>query len=422
MSLETRQKRGAARRPFSLGLAALLACSFAEAAPTPSPVAEGTLRIASWNVSFFRRNEGDLARELANSESQQPRNIAAVLQKIRPDVLLINEFDYDRNSPALFQKNYLEVSQSGGASLRYPHYFIAPSNTGVPSGLDLDRDGKVSGGGDALGFGIFPGQYGMLVLSRFPIDLAATRTFRSFLWRDMPGAMIPPGWYADEALAKLPLSSKSHWDVVIRMPTREGESRALHFLVSHPTPPGFDGPEDRNGRRNHDEIRLWADYLDPRRAGYLVDDSGRRGGLDERASFVIAGDLNADPTDGGSVKGAIGQLLEHPRVHREAAIGALAPRSRGGIDAARRQGGANLRHQGNPALDTGDFSDGERSVGNLRVDYVLPSKDFEVCASGVFWPTAEDPEFAIVNDDAELSSDHRLVWVDIALPGRRCPR
>ena len=107
MSLETRQKRGAARRPFSLGLAALLACSFAEAAPTPSPVAEGTLRIASWNVSFFRRNEGDLARELANSESQQPRNIAAVLQKIRPDVLLINEFDYDRNSPALFQKNYL---------------------------------------------------------------------------------------------------------------------------------------------------------------------------------------------------------------------------------------------------------------------------------------------------------------------------
>jgi hypothetical protein len=122
------------------------------------------------------------------------------------------------------------------------------------------------------------------------------------------------------------------------------------------------------------------------------------------------------------VKGAIGQLLEHPRVHREAAIGALAPRSRGGIEAARRQGGANLRHQGNPALDTGDFSDGERSVGNLRVDYVLPSKDFEVCASGVFWPTAEDPEFAIVNDDAELSSDHRLVWVDIALPGRRCPR
>ena len=239
----------------------------------------------------------------------------------------------------------------------------------------------------------------------------------------MPGAMLPPGWYSDEALAKLPLSSKSHWDVAISLPAAGGEpSRRLHFLVSHPTPPGFDGPEDRNGRRNHDEIRLWADYVDPTQADYLVDDAGRRGGLDARASFVVAGDLNADPLDGGSVSGAIAQLLDHPRVHRDAALGSLAPRSLGALEAATRQGGANLTQRGNPAFDTGDFSDGPRSVGNLRVDYVLPSKDLEVCASGVFWPRADDAEFALVNDDAEQSSDHRLVWIDIALPGRRCPR
>jgi len=407
----------------SLVLYFLTGPSQADAAPTPPPVAQGTLRIATWNVSFSRQKEGDLARELADGNSVQPRVVAAVLQKVRPDLLLVNEFDYDPKAPALFQSNYLSISQGGGEPLSYPHSFIAPSNTGVPSGLDFDRDGKIGGGGDALGFGVFPGQYGMLVLSRFPIDRNATRTFRSFLWRDMPGAMLPPGWYSDEALAKLSLSSKSHWDVAIRLPTAAGApSRTLRFLVSHPTPPGFDGPENRNGRRNHDEIRLWADYLDPMLSGYLVDDSARRGGLDAQASFVIAGDLNADPVDGGSVSGAIAQLLEHPRVYREAALGALAPRSLGAVEAAARQGGINLTQRGDPAFDTGDFSDSPRSVGNLRVDYVLPSKDLEVCASGVFWPRAEEAEFVLVNDDAEQSSDHRLVWVDIALPGRRCPR
>lgn len=410
------QQRGAARRPFSLVVILMTSAlsPFHASSATASP---GTLRIAAWNVSLYRQAEGELARELSKGDSPQPQVIATVLQKVRPDILLLNEFDYDPAAPALFQRSYLEVAQRDGTPLRYPQHFIAPSNTGVPSGLDLDRDGKIGGGNDALGFGQFPGQYGMVVFSRFPIDVAVTRTFRKFLWRDMPGALLPPGWYDDVALAKLPLSSKSHWDVVIQLP-----GRALHLLVSHPTPPGFDGPEDRNGRRNHDEIRLWADYIDPARSAYLYDDRGQRGGLAPGASFVIAGDLNADPLDGGSIRGAIDQLLEHPRVHREAATGRLTPRSQGAVEAARRQGGANRTQAGEAALDTADFSDRGNSVGNLRVDYVLPSADLEVCASGVYWPRPDDPEFSLVNDDASASSDHRLVWIDLALPGQRCPR
>ena len=55
--------------------------------------------------------------------------------------------------------------------------------------------------------------------------------------------------------------------------------KVIHTLVSHPTPPVFDGPEDRNGTRNHDEIRLWSDYVLPSRSGYIYDDEGERGGL-----------------------------------------------------------------------------------------------------------------------------------------------
>ena len=418
-------QRGAPRRPFSFGpcIVVLLFAITADASGvTPPPRAEGTLRIATWNVSFFRRAEGDLARELAEPDAAQPRRIAAVLQRVQPDLLLLNEFDHDPRAPGRFADNYLARVQPGGAPLSFPWQFTAPVNTGVPSGVDLDRDGRVGGGNDALGFGKFPGQYGLVVYSRLTLDLAGIRTFRRFLWRDMPGAMFPPQWYDAEALAVLPLSSKSHWDIAVRLPVPKGQRpRTLHFLVSHPTPPAFDGPEDRNGRRNHDEIRLWADYIDPMRSAYLVDDSGRRGGLARDASFVIAGDMNADPLDGGSIPGSMDQLLQHPRVLRAAASGRKAPRSTGAAEAAARQGGANLGQRGDPGLDTADFADRDNSVGNLRADYLLPSADLEVCASGVFWPRADDAEFALVNDDVDATSDHRLVWIDIALPGRRCP-
>jgi hypothetical protein len=73
----------------------------------------------------------------------------------------------------------------------------------------------------------------------------------------------------------------------------------------------FDGPEDRNGRRNHDEIRFWADYVTPgRTSAYVYDDAGRRGGLEPGALFVIAGDQNSDPLDGDSVPGAAQQLID----------------------------------------------------------------------------------------------------------------
>ena len=72
-------------------------------------------------------------------------------------------------------------------------------------------------------------------------------------------------------------------------------------------------------------------------------------------------------------------------------------------------GQANATHKGDPALDTADFSD--RVVGNLRVDYVLPSASMILKDSGVFWPTTDDPDAPLA-----AASDHRLVWVDLELP------
>lgn len=374
------------------------------------------VRFATFNASLNRAAAGELAADLSTRDDQQAANVAETIQRSRPDVLLINEFDYSPRAARLFQRNYLEVPQRGARPIRYRHSFIAPSNTGVPSGHDLDNNGQVGGGNDAFGFGNFEGQYGMLVLSRHPIDQRAVRTFQEFRWADMPGALLPDDpatdapadWYSSTELEDVRLSSKSHWDV----PVRVGR-RTVHFLVSHPTPPTFDGPEDRNGLRNHDEIRFWADYVGGRRqSSYIYDDEGDRGGLPRGARFVIAGDQNADPYDGDSVDSAIDQLLDHPRVLDP------KPRSRGGAEAV-DQGGLNDQHRGNPALDTADFAD--NPPGNLRVDYVLPSRGTRIGDAEVFWPTDDDPLYRLTGDyDPQQwpgtgvpTSDHRLVWVDL---------
>lgn len=374
---------------------AALAASMVTAEPSAKPPPQ-RIRFATFNVSLYRPFAGKLIADLASTNNPQARRLAETIQRVRPDVLLINELDYDGPgaSASLFQANYLGINQNGQEPIVYPHRRVILVNTGVASGVDLDGDGRTDGWNDAYGFGKFPGQYGMVVYSMLPIADDQARTFQKFLWKDMPGALLPENpegeaYYSDEALAKLRLSSKNHADV----PIRTGDS-IIHFLISHPTPPVFDGPEDRNGRRNHDEIRLWADYVDPARSAYIVDDKGRKGGLPAGARFIIAGDLNADPNDGDSMAGAAQLLTEHPLIDN-----AFVPSSEG----AARAGG-DSSHKGDPAQDTAAFA------GNLRVDYVLPSKTLTVAESGVFWPAKDAPEHDLLE-----ASDHRLVWVDVVV-------
>jgi hypothetical protein len=395
------------------------------AVAAPSAVARDTVRFATFNASLNRNFEGELVQELSDGHDPQIRNVAEIVQRVRPDVLLINELDFVERGEALrlFQRNYLSVSQNGARPIRFAHSFVAPSNTGIPSGKDLNNDGQVvttpgarGYGDDAFGFGEYPGRFGMGVLSRHPIDERRARTFQLFRWKDMPGNLIPQPFYSPDEVEILRLSSKSHWDLPLRV-----RGKTVHFLTSHPTPPVFDGAEDRNGRRNFDEIRFWADYISPWRSSYIYDDRGRRGGLRFGERFVIAGDQNSDPLDGDSVPGAIQQLLDHPFVRSSP-----APTSPGAAEQAARQGGANAVHRSDPRFDTADFADG--APGNLRADYVLPDRSMRIRSSFVFWPLMSDPLFRLVGlfDVANLpdgngfpSSDHRLVAVDLAVKGRR---
>ena len=304
----------------------LIACIavFVIAVPLRSAEPHDTIRVATYNTSLFRDADGRPVRDLENGDNEQAKHIAKVIQRARPNVMLINEFDYDAEDRAatLLLEKYLAVGQSDCEPIRFAYHYTGPVNTGTPSGMDLNKDGKKDGPNDAYGFGRHEGQYGMLVLSQFPIEAERVRSFQKFLWKDMPDAMRPVDpktnepYYGDAEMAILRLSSKSFWDVPIKVTMPDSQATwTLHLLPSHPTPPVFDGPEDRNGKRNHDEIRLLADYIEPARGSYLVDDQGTKGGLKERQQFIIVGDLNCDPVDGQGVPGTMDQLLKHPRVN-----------------------------------------------------------------------------------------------------------
>jgi hypothetical protein len=382
--------------------------------------ADPPVRFATFNASLNRNVAGQALMQLSVPGNAQADAVAEIIQRIRPEVLLINEFDFEPDNALAeaFQDNYLDVAHDVGGEattpIDYPYVFVAPSNTGIPSGFDLNNNGVVGGPDDALGFGFFPGQFGMAVFSQHPIVYDEVRTFQHFLWKDMPGARLPDDpatpapadWYSSAELDVFPLSSKSHWDIPIDI-----DGRIVHFLVSHPTPPVFDGPEDRNGTRNFDEIRFWADYISPgRKSRYIYDDAGGRGGLAPGQLFVIAGDQNSDPLDGDSIPGSIQQLLEHPLVNTK-----VTPSSAGAVEAAVLQGGINTTHRSDSRFDTADFSD--VAPGNLRADYVLPRKNLRIVDGAVFWPIQASPLFGLTGVFPFPSSDHRAVWIDVRIPG-----
>ncbi len=321
-----------------------------------------------------RDGPGLLVRDLIRGTDPQIAAVIAVIAQSRADVILLTDLDHDHGLVAL----NLLADRLALADAPYPYRFALAPNTGLPTGLDLDGNGRRAEARDAMGYGRFAGDGGMAILSRLPIDDAAVQDMSPLLWRDLPGALLPPDLAPDAARIQR-LSTTAHWAVPLTRP-----SGTLTLLAWHASPPVFDGPEDRNGRRNHDEAALWRHYLD-----------GALPFAPPTGPFVLLGDANLDPADGDGRAAALVSLLTHPKLQDPAPRSATTH-----VDPA---------HQGDPATDTAHFPDGP---GALRVDYILPSADLDIIASGVIWPAEGDPFAATV----QTASRHRLVWVDVVLP------
>ncbi|QIR14059.1 endonuclease/exonuclease/phosphatase family protein [Shewanella aestuarii] len=432
------------------------------------------VKIGVYNLSFDRNTYEDLVAELKLTPAEQQvlmdkwfdgtltsnektiaekviqiKNVAAIIQTERPAVLLMAEFNNDGTGEDLdaiqaFRLNYLAVPQNALGStsdevkllepIQFPYVENFATNTGLLSDHDLNRDGKVALPDDAWGFGFYHGQYAFSLISQYPIDTDNIRTFQHFKWKDMPGEKnpiitncdderypIPEGmacgdeWYSEAAWAEKPMSSKNHVDAPIIIPTAEGD-KVIHLLLSHPTPPIFDTLTENNKLLNRAEVKFWDDYISGN-GSYIYDDEGTKGGIKSDSSFVILGDLNADPERGDGYLDTIKDLMYSDQVNQLATHGVYAPRSLGGPE----------------CLSTGECRESNwgtkypgviTSTSGLRLDHVIPSSDLNVTESGVFWPATFEEGRLMMNDvrvgnwgggGKSVSSDHRLVWVNIEL-------
>lgn len=331
------------------------------------PATAEPIRIATYDPGLSREGPGLLLRDI-EKDDPQVRAAAMVIASAAPDVILLTGLDWDLDGRSLSE--FAAMLAAAGHDM--PHRFAARPNSGLATGLDMNGDGRTGRPDDAQGFGQFSGQNGMAVLSRLPIEQVTD--YSSEIWQTIPDNIMPATPAEISAIQRL--SSTGHWDV--RIATPDGP---LHLLAWSATPPVFDGEDDRNGRRNHDEAVFWS--------GHLPD-----------AAFVLLGKINLDPVDGEGRPEALSALLNH----------AQDPMPKGSYQPA--QTGANATHRGNPELDTAAFD--AAGPGNLRVDYVLPGNGLTVQASGAVWP---DPDTDL-GQAVALASDHRLVWVDLDLADR----
>lgn len=441
-----------------IGSALLVGCNSDNATEYKKDVAH-EVKIATYNLSFDRDTFEELVAEMQVEPADQTklvndylnktiadadktmaekviqiRNVAAIIQTNRPDVLMLAEYNNDgtgTNKAALegFQKNYLSVSQSiegaGGATqlqpIAYPHFQTYATNTGLQSNLDLDNNGTAGQlPGDAWGYGKYHGQYAFALMSKFDIDEANTRTFQEFKWKDLDSAAIPtiticdnPGkipagmkcgddWYTADEWQQIRLSSKNHVDAPIIIPTENGD-QIVHVLMSHPTPPVFD--TGKNKQQNAGEVQFWHEYVSGK--AYIYDDAGKTGGLATGSHFVIMGDLNLDPVSGDGISAVMQNLHNDPLLNQKVMNGDLYPSSNGASEHAADSSSSHPK----PSHITSTFG--------LGVDYAMPSATLDITESGVYWSSSTEEGFKLFKDSRvgskgtgkDVSSDHRMIWI-----------
>jgi endonuclease/exonuclease/phosphatase family metal-dependent hydrolase len=326
------------------------------------------LRIATFHTDLSRDGPGLLLRDLLRGDDPQIDATVAVIAAAGADIVVLQGIDYDAGLAALDALAH-RLDRAGSP---YAHRLALRPNTGWPTGVDIDGDGVAHRARDAHGYGFFNGQGGMAILSRFP--LGPVRDHGALPWADLP-ATAAAGVLSAAALPVLRLASVAAWDVVVTLP----HGPPLHLLTLHASPPVFDGPEDRNGHRNADELRFWQLYLD----GWAPD-----GPPFAATRYAVLGTFNIDPDRGEGRREGLRALLDHPQLQDP------VPR--------RPDGG----------VATADWP--EPVPGDLRVDYILPAASLIVTDAGILWPGAA--EDAALASAVETASDHRLVWVDLDLP------
>lgn len=293
-----------------------------------------------------------MLRDIARGKDAQLKALATIVETVDPDILLLTKVDYDAEQ---------RTAQALREFLGYQHMLALAPNSMQRSDLDLDGDGKI---GDRQVWTRYAGEGAMLLLSRYPIEVQFH--LNDLLWRDVDGAQMPKredggAFPSLEAQKVQKLVGQGLWVAHI-------DIAQVTLALFQNQAPVFDGAEDMNGLRSRAQLGLLSAVMN------------RAYGAFPKERFVLLGNSNLDPDRGDGDRAAMAALLADPRLQDR------VPRSaRGDVATA--------------------FWD---NPGPMRVSYVLPSHDWNVQETGVFWP--KDGPLAKM---AEQASRHRMVWMDI---------
>lgn len=198
--------------------------------------------MAVWNADLSRDGPGLLLRELRRGDDPLTGRITDEIARLRPDVLLLSRMDIDYQNLAVAALQ-AALAQRGAV---YPYALAPPQNRGLASEFDLNGDGRAGGPGDVQGWGRYPGDGAMVLLSRWPLRLVQDHT--ALLWRDLPRGG-PAGRPPVQRLA-----SSGYWVVGLELP---GGHPGGHLLVWAAGAERFEGAE-----RARAETGFWWHWLE----------------------------------------------------------------------------------------------------------------------------------------------------------------
>lgn len=256
--------------------------------PFPSELVDGLLvdpaarqvRVATFDVNLRGQQPGALAADLAGGGNLNAERVAKSIQQADADIVLLTGFDADETAARTLNDEYLLHPQDDERAVDYPYVYAGPSNKGAPSGADLDKDKVVGGPGDAWGYGDFPGQGSMVLLSKHPIDEDRVQTVTKQRWSQVPGNSISEAGLSGAIAQAMPVMESGLWDVPVEV--AGSTVRIIAVQADH----GED-PVSYAVPRHRDQLRVVGDWVSG--AAYLQDDEDWPAVATE--PYVVLGEL-----------------------------------------------------------------------------------------------------------------------------------
>lgn len=251
------------------------------------------------NIKIIHYNIKELSSPKLSKENLQIKEVKAVLKDYEPDLLFINELQYD--IPGSPNNNYMSeginldnLKNLLGLKNRYISFY--PANTGKKakknSNGEYYADPNTPGArelADQVNFGTIPHQYSSGLISKYPI--VQENVITDLKWKDFNRNIDLSKFKAadgNELPRDMELFDKNFLDVTIDIKGKE-----IHVIVLHTVPAyHFGNKNSPNYFRNRDQLRFLEWYLTGK-TDIDVDLINIKPINNE--TFIAAGDWNVDP-------------------------------------------------------------------------------------------------------------------------------